>query len=398
MPLRFSNTRSGEKEAFTAEGPVRLYVCGPTVYGEAHMGHARSYVVFDVLRRYLEYRGFPVRHVQNYTDIEDAIARRAREAGQDPVAYATARIASFRAAMDGLNVRPAHHYPRVTEHIPEIVGVVRALVAKAYAYERHGSVYFRARKAKALGSLSHTDPVAAAAGADRGERDDLLDFAVWKPAKPGEPSWDSPWGLGRPGWHVECYAMGSKYLGPQLDLHSGGLDLIYPHHESEEMISEAVTGQPWSRFWLHNGIMTLESEKMSKSLGNSVPLAPMLERYGPDILRLCIVKEHYRESVEHDPVCFEISRDQVAGLRKAWEKAQRMGMGAASGKVDALVRHSTARFTAAMDDDLNTTDAVAALIEFAEAVKEIPDASPEEARRLQDTFRGFLGVLGLFGE
>jgi len=398
MTLRLTNTRSGAKEPFSPAGDeVRLYVCGPTVYGEAHMGHARSYVVFDVLRRYLEYRGLRVRHVQNYTDIEDSISRRAGEEGQDPVSYAEKHLASFRRDMDRLGIRPAHAYPRVTEHIPEIVAVVQSLVAKGRAYARNGSVYFRARGSKGLGSLSHLDVASAAAGMEKGERDDALDFALWKPAKPGEPSWDSPWGRGRPGWHVECFAMGSKHLGDQVDLHGGGTDLIYPHHESEEMIAEAITGKVWSRFWLHNGFLLLENAKMSKSLGNAAPLAPYLEEQGPDVLRLCLIKEYYRDSVEHDPVCFRISAEQVAGLRKAWEKVQRMGNGPASGKVEALVKHSQGRFVAAMDDDLNTTDAVVAVIEFAEAVKELPVTSAEEARTLADTFRGFLGVLGLFG-
>jgi len=327
------------------------------------MGHARSYVVFDVLRRYLEYRGWRVRHVQNYTDLEDSISRRARDAGEEPLAYAGKRLEAFRRDMDHLGIRPAHAYPRVTEHIPEIVAVVGAPV-----------------------------PLVGPA-----LRDDALDFALWKPAKPGEPSWDSPWGRGRPGWHVECFAMGSKHLGDQVDLHGGGTDLIYPHHESEEMIAEAITGKVWSRFWLHNGFLLLENAKMSKSLGNAAPLAPYLEEQGPDVLRLCLIKEYYRDSVEHDPVCFRISAEQVAGLRKAWEKVQRMGNGPASGKVEALVKHSQGRFVAAMDDDLNTTDAVVAVIEFAEAVKELPVTSAEEARTLADTFRGFLGVLGLFG-
>jgi cysteinyl-tRNA synthetase len=400
MPLHLTNTRSGAKEPFVPSGPeALLYVCGPTVYGEAHMGHARSYVIFDVLRRYLEYRGVRVRHVQNYTDIEDSITRRAREAGEDPLAYASRRIASFRREMDRLGVRPAHHYPRVTEHIPEIVAVVERLLATGWAYERDGNVYFRARRSRALGTLSHRDIAGALAGAaDAGERDDVLDFAVWKVAKPGEPAWGSPWGRGRPGWHVECFAMGSKYLGTRLDLHGGGLDLIYPHHESEEMIAEAVTGEVWSRFWLHNGFLLLESAKMSKSLGNAAPLAPYLDEMGPDVLRLCLIKEHYRDSVEHDPVCFRISSEQVAGLRKVWEKLQRMGGGAATGKAEALVRHSTERIVGAMDDDLNTRDAVVALIEFAEAVKELPDVSADEARLLLETYRGFLSVFGLFGQ
>jgi len=400
VTLLLSNTRSGAKEPFAPAGPeVLLYVCGPTVYGEAHMGHARSYVTFDVLRRYLEYRGMRVRHVQNYTDVEDSITKRARESGEDPLAYATRRIEAFRRDMDRLRVRPAHAYPRVTEHLPEIIATVSRLLEGGWAYERNGSVYFRARRSRSLGSLSHQDVVAATAGTvEQGEREDVLDFAVWKRAKPDEPSWDSPWGRGRPGWHVECFALGSKHLGPQLDLHGGGQDLIYPHHESEEMIAEAVTGRPWSRFWLHNGFLLLESAKMSKSLGNVAPLAPFLEEHGADVLRLCLVKEHYRDNVEHDPVCFRVSAEQVAGLRKAWEKVQLLGRGEATGKAEALARHSTQRFVAAMDDDLDTTDAVVAVIEFAEAVKELQDVSTDEARLLQDTFRGFLSVLGLFGQ
>lgn len=391
------DTRSGRKEEFTAE-TVRMYVCGPTVYGGAHMGHARSYVAFDVIRRYLEYTGRRVIHVQNFTDVEDSITKAAVAAGRDPLEYAADRLTAFQADMDRLNVRRPHHLPKVTDHIPEIQSVVGKMLGSGWAYGRNGNVYFRARRAKSLGSLSHQkveDLVVA--GADPGEREDLLDFALWKRSKPGEPSWESPWGRGRPGWHVECYAMGSKYLGDQMDLHGGGLDLIYPHHESEEMISEAVTGLPWSRLWLHNGFLTMESEKMSKSLGNSVPLAGMLETWGPDTLRLCLTKEPYRASTEHDPVCFEKSRDQVKTLRSALDHLKGLGGGKTGGTGVALSSHLDRTFTKAMDDDFDTWEAHFALMQFAEALLDLKDVTAEDASILGSAYRGVLGVFGLFG-
>jgi cysteinyl-tRNA synthetase len=336
--LRVTNTRSEEKEPFAVDGDVRMYVCGPTVYGDAHMGHARSYVVFDTVRRYLEYRGFRVRHVQNFTDIEDSITKRAVAAGMDPVAYADARIQAFHRDMETLHVRPADEYPRVTEHIPEIQTVVSELVERGFAYERNGSVYFRASMSEALGSLTHRHPDEMMAG---------------------------PGGSG--------------------------------DREAEEMIAQAVTGEPWARYWLHNGILQLESEKMSKSLGNSVPLLDVVRKHGADVVRLCILREWYRDTVEHNDRCFEISKEMVDQFRRIYEKAQQAPPPTNGESIRRLVEFTRRSFERAMDDDLDTTDACFVLTRLAEAVEELDGAPAEEWAALRRLLEDLYGILGLFG-
>ena len=400
MPLMVYDTKTRSKREFTprASSGTMMYVCGPTVYAPAHLGHARSYVAFDVVRRYLDFLGHKVRLVQNITDIEDSIIRTADQHGVKPSDLAELYIRDFLDDMDRLNVRRAEAYPRVTEHIPDIVATVKGLIEKGYAYVADGSVFFRVGKAKSLGTLSHRDikTMMVDAAQTTGGREHPLDFALWRKSEAGQPSWDSPWGAGRPGWHVECFAMSTKYLGPIIDMHCGGTDLIFPHHESELMISEAFVDN-WCSFWLHNAFITIEQEKMSKSLGNFVVLKELLESYDPEAVRLCLLKEHYRKNVEYDRDCFKRTEEELNRVQEAIEKARRADGQPSGGKADAVVKSTRTRFFKAMDDDFDTADAVHVMLQFVEAVHEMENLSKEEGAWIAATFDDIGKVLGLFG-
>ncbi len=291
--MKVYNTLSAQEEEFVPQGDVvKMYVCGVTPYAESHLGHAMSYIVFDMVRRYLEFRGYKVKYVQNFTDIDDKIINRAQQAGVTPGELAEKFIAQYFADMDRLNVRRADVYPRATEEVPKIIEVVKGLMDKGHAYESGGDVYFRVKSDADYGKLSHQslDALQAGARVEVGvDKEHPLDFALWKAAKPGEPWWESPWGKGRPGWHIECSAMSMRYLGETLDIHGGGQDLIFPHHENEIAQSEGFTGvTPFVKYWMHNGFVQLGGEKMSKSLGIFVTLKQALDRFSPDALRLFI--------------------------------------------------------------------------------------------------------------
>ena len=400
MALQLYNTRTQRKEPFRPRdaGRVRMYVCGPTTYDYSHLGHARSYVAFDTLRRYLMFVGHRVTYVQNFTDIEEVIIRRAAEAGKPPLEYAQFFIDAFLEDMGALNVLPADVNPKVTEHIPEILDAVRRLLETGYSYVVDGEVYFRTRKAKrSFGLLSHdkvedivVDPLPPGS-----PKEDPLDFALWKRSKEGEPSWPSPWGAGRPGWHVECFAMASKYLGAPIDLHGGGVDLKFPHHESEAMICEGVTGGDWCGTWLHNGFVLIEREKMSKSLGNFVTIREVLREYPGEVVRLCLLKSHYREDVEYDAECFKRTQkehDAILGEIRRAQVARGPGTG---GRLDALLGRTQEAFLIAMDDDLRTDDAVYRLQQMTEALGELDGLSADEGRSVVATYRELGGVLGL---
>jgi cysteinyl-tRNA synthetase len=393
--MRLTNTLSGQKEEFIPGGsPVKMYVCGPTPYDSAHIGHAMSYVVFDVLRRYLEYRGYAVKHVQNFTDIDDKIIARAREAGVSPFDLAEKYIAEFFRDMDDLNVARAHVYPRVTREIPDIIAAIKSLVEKGFAYVTPaGNVYFSVRKYPRYGELSHRRPDEMLAGArvEAGEdKADPLDFALWKAARPGEPAWESPWGPGRPGWHIECSVMSRKYLGDQLDIHGGGQDLIFPHHENERAQSEALTGHvPFVRYWVHNGLLQLGGEKMSKSLGNLITVREALERYSADGLRVFILSSHYRR-----PLLF--SEEAVQAAARGAERLRFAAREPARGDapLDFDPDGFRARFIEAMDDDLNTPEALAALFDLAREVNRAREAG-RNIRPAQEVLLELAGVLGL---
>ena len=402
MTIRVYNTKSRRKEPIEPppDRELRMYVCGPTVYDHSHLGHARSYIAFDVVRRYLEFSGYRVHHVQNFTDVEDVITKRAHAAGMEPLAYAEKYIRAYLEDMDALNVRRARVYARVSEHIPDILEAVKAVIANGFGYAVDGDVYFRTRKAKtSFGILTHQkfDDIVADPLPPDSEKEDPLDFAVWKRSRPDEPGWDSPWGRGRPGWHVECFAMASKYLGPQIDLHGGGKDLKFPHHESEAMICEAVYGTDWARYWLHNGFLTLASEKMSKSLGNFVTIREVLKDWDGEVVRLCLLKEQYRKDCEYDADCFKTTKSELEGIHAVIANA-RSATGRDTGKVAGAIARARERFFAAMDDDLNTRDAIFALIEFSEGLRELGPLSKTEGRQVLGVYEDASRILGVFGD
>ncbi|MEM2869396.1 MAG: cysteine--tRNA ligase [Thermoplasmata archaeon] len=375
MVLRVHNTATGELEEFRPVhgNRVHMYVCGPTVYDYCHIGHARSYVAFDTIRRYLEYKGYTVIYIQNFTDLDDKILQRARERGVEPGEISSFFIRAYFEDMDRLNVRRANIHPKVTEHIPEIVEVVKDLVERGYAYVVDGDVYFSVeKKLDTFGRLSHQRIQDMLVGA-RVEPDERkrhpMDFALWKKSKPGEPGWESPWGRGRPGWHIECSTMSTLYLGPTLDIHGGGMDLIFPHHESEAMQSEAHTGRPFCRYWLHNGFINVNKEKMSKSLGNFFTIREILERFDPETLRFFLVSTHYRSQIDFADSLLEEARAAMERLRGAVEALRQAPVvdevAEASKEVEAFIRTVRERFIRGMDEDFNTREAVAALFELA---------------------------------
>jgi cysteinyl-tRNA synthetase len=391
--LRIYNTLSRRKEPFEPLDPreVRMYVCGPTVYAPAHIGHGMSYVVFDVARRYLEYRGYGVRHVQNFTDVEDKIIRRARETGE-PWDQLSARYArDFLRDMRLLNVLPAHEYPRASEVIEPIIRDIERLIEVGGAYPLDGDVYFRVRSATRYGKLSgrKLDELRAGARVEADERkEDPMDFALWKAAKPGEPSWDSPWGPGRPGWHIECTTMNRCALGDQIDLHGGGNDLIFPHHENEIAQTETLTGkEPFSRVWMHNGQLQMDEEKMSKSIGNVLSIPNLVERYGADAFRWFVLSSHYRRPLNFTPEAIESAATAVARVAAAArDDGGERGEGEPEGR--------RAAFEAAMDDDLNTPVALSVLVELSRDVNRAR-ASGAHAGGAAALLRELAGVLGL---
>jgi cysteinyl-tRNA synthetase len=382
LGLRIYNTLTRQKEAFVplVPGQVRMYVCGITPYDVSHVGHARSAVVFDVVARYLRYAGYRVTFVKNYTDVDDKIIARAQQLGV-PIAELTERyIRAYEADMARLGVEPPTAAPRATAHVPEMVALIERLVRNGFAYVADGDVYFEVARFPAYGRLSgkNLEELLAGARVDVNERKrDPRDFALWKAAKPGEPSWPSPWGPGRPGWHIECSAMAMQYLGETIDVHGGGEDLIFPHHSCEIAQSEGATGKPFARYWMHNGFVNLGAEKMSKSLGNTLTVEALLTRHEPEALRLYFLQTHYRNPVE-------LTDEGIGGMRRPLERfrelvdtaaslapadAERSPDGAVLGQVGALRE----RFEAAMQDDFNTPQAIAALNQLATALTEERD-------------------------
>ena len=395
MSPRLYNTMSRRvEELAAANGELKMYVCGITPYDHSHVGHAMSYIIFDVLRRYLEFRGFRVRHVQNYTDIDDRIIMRANAQGLTFDQVAESYIEEYKEEMRELNITPAHVYPRATQEIPTIIEMVEALVRKGSAYATEdGDVYFDVRRDPDYGKLSGRDVDSMMAGArvePGGHKRDPADFALWKAAKPGEPAWDSPWGPGRPGWHIECSAMSYRYLGPTLDIHGGGQDLIFPHHENEIAQSEAFTGvKPFVRYWLHNGWLTLGEEKMSKSLGNIITIREALKQYGADGLRIFVLTAHYRAPLTYSAEGLEAGKRAAERLRLA---ATLPGGQGAPADIDP--EESRQRFVAAMDDDLNTAGALATLFDLSREINRARDEG-RSVETAQGALQELAGVLGL---
>ena len=389
--MKIFNTLSGQKEDFSPSGDeVKMYVCGVTVYDVCHFGHALCYVSFDVIRRYLEYRGYRVKYVQNFTDIDDKIINRARERGIHWKDLVEKYIAEYFADTDALNIKRATIYPRATEEVPRILEVIGVLLEKGHAYQSEGSVYFRVKSFPGYGKLTHqsADDMRVTATAEAEKKEDPLDFALWKAVKPGEPSWPSPWGDGRPGWHIECTAMSTGHLGNSLDIHGGGQDLVFPHHENEMAQSECYTGVvPFVRTWMHNGFLQLGTDKMSKSLGNLVTIKEALSSNSADAIRLFIVSSYYRMPLKYSTEALDAAEAGIERMRQALK---------AEGKAGGVVLDAgqfKARFVEYMDDDFNAPQAVAALFDL---VREINRGNEKglDIRDAQDTLRELAGVIG----
>ena len=392
--MKLYNTLTGDATDFApADGnTVKMYVCGVTPYSSTHIGHALSYVAFDVLRRYLEHLGFEVRHVQNFTDVDDKIILRAQEQGIEPTQLAERYIEDFYTTMDALNILRAHVYPKATEEIGPIIETIGRLMDSGHAYAAGGDVFFRVERSEGYGKLSHRTLEGMQAGS-RIEIDENkehpMDFALWKGARPGEPSWESPWGPGRPGWHIECTSMSMTYLGESLDIHGGGQDLVFPHHENEIAQSEASTGvAPFSRYWVHNGLLRLGGDKMSKSLGNLVSVEEALERFSPDAIRMYFLSSHYRSPLSYtDEGCAAMERS-LERLRHALDRAD----GNEGEPLDA--EPYSRQFFDAMDDDLNTPRALAAMFDLAREINRGSDVGNGVADA-QGSLRRLGGILGL---
>jgi cysteinyl-tRNA synthetase len=375
MATRVFNTLTRGKESLIPlhAGEMRIYVCGVTVYDLCHIGHGRSGIVFDVMRRYLKHRGHTVKFVKNFTDIDDKIIRKANLEGVSAQEISERYIQEYRTDMASLGILPADIEPKATDHVGPMIALIERLIARGVAYAIEGDVYFEARRFPGYGKLSgkNLDELRAGARVEVDERKrDPVDFALWKATKPGEPSWKSPWGQGRPGWHIECSAMAMQYLGETLDVHGGGEDLIFPHHENEIAQSEAATGKPFARCWLHNGFVNLAAEKMSKSLGNTLTIKDLVRRHDPEALRLYLLGTHYRHPVEFADERIGEAGRALARLRSLKEEADRLASrgtpapGPDGGLFDELAAHR-ARFEAAMDDDFNTPQALGVLFDLA---------------------------------
>jgi cysteinyl-tRNA synthetase len=403
--LRIYDTLRRSKIPFeTIEpGKVRMYVCGVTPYASSHVGHGMSVIVFDMIKRYLMERGYEVRHAQNFTDVDDKIINRANEEGIDPSVLTESLIAEWHKELASLNVLPADVYPRATLEIPNMIEMIEGLIANGHAYEVDGDVYFRVRSFEDYGKLSHRnlDDLQSGARIEIDERkSDPLDFALWKSAKPGEPRWESPWGQGRPGWHIECSAMCSHHLDGMVDIHGGGADLIFPHHENEIAQSEAYfEREPFARYWVHNGLMQLGGDKMSKSLGNIVQMREITARGLAPAFRLMVLQSHYRAPLTYLDESLLAAENGLDRLRAAAREATSVpGIpGHMVGELSDAVSSVTERFYTAMDDDFDSPSAIAALFDFARIVNRAKaDGADEDAVvTAQNWLRHFSGVLGL---
>ena len=394
--MKVFSTLSGKKEEFAPQGEtVTMYVCGVTPYDDSHLGHAMSYIIFDVIRRYLKYRGYAVKCVQNVTDIDDKIINRANRLGVSAKELAEKYAGRYFEDMEALNIARADINPRATEEIPKILEVIRGLVDKGFAYAVGGSVYFRVRQVPDYGKLSRrtTDAISSGASVEPGEeKEDPMDFVLWKAAKPGEPSWDSPWGQGRPGWHIECSAMSLRYLGETIDIHGGGQDLVFPHHENEIAQSESFTGKkPFVKYWLHNGSLQFGAEKMSKSLGNLITIRDALQRFSADAVRIFVLSSYYRSPLTYSEEALEAAARGAERLLRVVSRNEPAG-----GKGEALdAKPYYDQFIEAMDDDFNTPQALAALFDLARDINQAGDSGNsiiEAQKILIDLAQDILGL------
>jgi len=405
--LHVYNTLTKRREQFIPkeEDHVRMYVCGPTTYNFIHLGNARPIVVFDTIRRYLEYLGYKVTYVQNFTDVDDKIINKAKEEEEDPLALADKYINEYFADADKLMVKRASFHPKVSEHMGEIIDFIEGLEKKGYAYEVEGDVYFSVRKFADYGKLSgrSIDDLLSGARVEIDQRkNDPLDFALWKKSKPGEPAWGSPWGQGRPGWHIECSAMSCKYLGEEFDIHGGGYDLVFPHHENEIAQTEALMGTPMARYWLHNGFITINQEKMSKSLGNFFLLREILDKFDPKVVRFYLLATHYRSPLDFDDKKLRVAQKGLERLSNSYlqlSNGLKLSGDYDNGKkIRQAAENARIEFQSAMNDDFNTALAIAALFDLAREVNtylrepQLDKCALEEAQKVFDDLLAVLGI------
>ena len=410
--MRLYNTMSKRKEEFVPveEGKVRMYVCGPTVYNFIHIGNARPMIVFDTVRRYFEYKGYDVNYVSNFTDVDDKIIKKAIEEGVPAEEISQRYIAECKKDMDGMNIEPATTNPLATQEIDGMIDMISTLIEKGYAYEKNGTVYFRTRQFKDYGKLSHKNLDDLRSGnrallvSGEDEKEDPLDFVLWKPKKEGEPAWESPWSDGRPGWHIECSVMSKKYLGEQIDIHAGGEDLVFPHHENEIAQSEACNGKEFAKYWMHNAFLNIDNHKMSKSLGNFRTVREISEQYDLQILRFFMLSAHYRSPLNFSAELMEASKNGLEriqnaadNLRYMMEQAKEESMTDAEKDNLAKTKEFVTAFETAMEDDFNTADAIAAIFDLVKYANTTATAegSKEYAKALYDLLVKLADVLGL---
>ena len=413
--IRIYNTLSKKKEDFVPleEGKVRMYVCGPTVYNFIHIGNARPMIVFDTVRRYLEHKGYEVNFVSNFTDVDDKIIKKAIEEGVPAEEISQRYIAECKKDMEGMNIKPATTHPLATQEIGGMIEMISELIDKGYAYEKNGTVYYRTRKFAEYGKLSHKNLDDLQGGnrsllvSGEDEKEDPLDFVLWKPKKEGEPAWQSPWGEGRPGWHIECSVMSKKYLGEQIDIHGGGEDLIFPHHENEIAQSEACSGKCFSRYWMHNAFLNIDNRKMSKSLGNFFTVREIGEKYDLQVLRFFMLNAHYRSPLNFSADLMESSKNALERILTAVENLKYVAEHASLQEMteeEVLKLEETKKFEEnfddSMDDDFNTADAIAAVFDLVKfANTNVSETSSKAfAEELQAKIQGLCDILGIITE
>lgn len=413
--MKLYNTMSKRKEEFVPleEGKVKMYVCGPTVYNFIHIGNARPMIVFDTVRRYFEYKGYDVNFVSNFTDVDDKIIKKAIEEGVTSDEISKRYIAECKKDMEAMNVKPATKNPLATEEICGMVDMIQTLIDKGYAYEKNGTVYYRTRQFKDYGKLSHKNlddlrsgnRALLVSGAD--EKEDPLDFVLWKPKKEGEPAWESPWSDGRPGWHIECSEMSKKYLGEQIDIHAGGEDLVFPHHENEIAQSEAANGKEFAKYWLHNAFLNIDNKKMSKSLGNFFTVREISEKYDLQVLRFFMLSAHYRSQLNFSAELMEAAKNglerivtAVDNLKFLLENVTAEEMTEEEKEAFAKTEEFVKNFESAMDDDFNTADAIAAIFELVKHANTTADGESSKAylQGLKDLIVKLADVLGIIVE
>ncbi len=408
--MKIYNTLTRKKEEFVPleEGKVRMYVCGPTVYNLIHIGNARPMIVFDTVRRYLEHKGYDVNYVSNFTDVDDKIIKKANEEGVDPSVISQRYIKEAQKDMADLNVREATHHPQATEEIGGMIQMIQTLIDKGHAYEVNGTVYFKTRSFKDYGKLSKKNIDDLEAGhrdikvtGEEGKKDPL-DFVLWKPKKEGEPSWPSPWGDGRPGWHIECSEMSKKYLGDQIDIHAGGEDLIFPHHENEIAQSEACNGKEFARYWMHNGFLNIDNVKMSKSLGNFFTVREIGEKYDLQVLRFFMLSAHYRSPLNFSGELMAAAKNSLERILTAVDrlrnlKGQERPLNEEENTQLQALDLLCQKFDKAMDDDFNTADAIAAIFEMVKLanIQAQPESAQDFVNKVLDTIVKYCDILGI---